>query len=72
MLAQPGITSPIVGISKLRQLHEQIAALEAGLNPEQMKTLNEGSTPEGLGFYRFFSGQMQQGIFGGVQVQGWR
>ncbi len=72
VLAQPGITSPIIGISKLRQLHEQIAALEAGLNPEQMKTLNEGSTPEGLGFYRFFSGQMQQGIFGGVQVQGWR
>jgi 1-deoxyxylulose-5-phosphate synthase len=41
VLAQPGITAPIVGASKMPQLEEAIAALDIGLTAEESTALEE-------------------------------
>ena len=41
VLHQPGITSPIVGASKLAQLDELVAALDLKLDAEELKALSE-------------------------------
>ncbi|MDP9180586.1 MAG: aldo/keto reductase [Chloroflexota bacterium] len=45
MLHKPGITSPIVGASKMYQLDEAIAASDLTLTPEEMKRLEESYIP---------------------------
>ena len=41
VLAQPGVTAPIVGASKMPQLEEALAALEMKLTPEECQQLEE-------------------------------
>jgi 1-deoxyxylulose-5-phosphate synthase len=41
LLAQPGVTSPIVGATKPHHLSDAIAAVEVRLAPEEIATLNE-------------------------------
>jgi 1-deoxyxylulose-5-phosphate synthase len=41
ILRQPGITAPIVGASKMRQLEEAVAALDLELTTEECKQLEE-------------------------------
>ena len=65
-LAQPGISSLILGAGKLEQLRDNLAALEVPLAPEQLQTLDDGSAPDGA----FFSPGLRRMIFGGVAVQG--
>ena len=43
--AQPGITAPIIGASKITQLDEAIAALDVRLSPEDLKALAEPYQP---------------------------
>ena len=43
--AQPGITAPIIGASKIAQLDEAIAALDVRLSPEDLKALAEPYQP---------------------------
>lgn len=51
LLAQPGLTAPIVGASKMYQLEEAVAALEIKLSPEEIKSLEEPYQPRPiLGF----------------------
>ncbi len=69
--AQSGITSPILGASKLKQLHDNLSSLEICLTPEQLRTLDDSSVldpafPDGI----FTS--INRSIFGGATVQGWR
>lgn len=45
LLAQPGVTSPIVGASKPHHLDEAIAATELKLSEAEVKALNEPYTP---------------------------
>lgn len=71
VMAQPGITSPILGASKLEQLHDQLAALDLVLTPEQMQRLDEGTALSGGGMDRFFKKGMRPAVFGGGTVQGW-
>lgn len=70
--AQPGITSLILGASKVEQLHDNIASLEINLNPEQSKVLEEGSALDPVYPYPIFSPKVNQGIFGGETVEGWQ
>ena len=65
-LAQPGVTSLILGATKLEQLQDNLASLEVTLTPEQMRTLNDVSAP-----VNFFSSGLKRMIFGGSNVQGW-
>jgi len=45
VLAQPGITSPIVGASKMYQLDEAIAATDITLSTEEVKRLEDPYIP---------------------------
>jgi aryl-alcohol dehydrogenase-like predicted oxidoreductase len=45
MLAKPGITSPIIGATKLAHLEQALAALELTLQPEQMAFLEQPYLP---------------------------
>jgi 1-deoxyxylulose-5-phosphate synthase len=45
LLAQPGITSPIIGATKLAHLEDALAALDLELTPEELASLGEHYTP---------------------------
>ena len=45
LLHKPGVTSPIVGASKMPHLEQAVAALEIGLSDEDMATLEEPYQP---------------------------
>ncbi|HEY9654530.1 MAG TPA: aldo/keto reductase [Crinalium sp.] len=70
--AQSGITSPILGVSKLEQLYDNLESLEIHLTPEQFQTLNESSALDPAFPYGIFTSEANRGIFGGAGVQGWR
>ena len=45
MLAQPGVSAPIIGASKLAHLDDAIHALDVTLTPEELKSLEEPYEP---------------------------
>ena len=65
--AQPGITSTLIGASKLTQLEDSLAALEINLTPPQLQALGSVSSP-GL---HFFSPDLRRVVFGDAEVEGW-
>ena len=67
-LAQPGISSTIIGASSVKQLQDNLDSLDITLNPEQLNKLDEASASEAV----FFTNDLKRLIFGGVNVQGWR
>jgi aryl-alcohol dehydrogenase-like predicted oxidoreductase len=67
-IAQPGVTSLLLGASRLSQLEDNIAALDLRLTPQQTEALSQASAGEP----DFFSPQMNRIVFGGVSVEGWR
>lgn len=69
--AQAGIASPILGASKLEQLHDNLSSLEIRLTPEQLQTLDESSALDPAFPYGIFTSEVNRGIFGGATVQGW-
>ena len=48
LLAQPGITAPIVGATKLSQLDDAVAALSLALSKEEMAELEAPYVPHGV------------------------
>ena len=70
--AQPGMTSLIIGASKVGQLHDNLASLEVQLSPEQLRALDEASALEPAFPYPIFTPAGNKGVFGGTTVQGWR
>ncbi|UOG73868.1 aldo/keto reductase [Hymenobacter tibetensis] len=69
--AQPGITSLILGASKLNQLHDNLKSLDIRLTPEQLQALNESSALDAAYPYGIFTPPVNRMIFGGVAVEGW-
>ncbi len=69
--AQPGITSPILGASKLEQLHDNLSSLDIRLTPKQLQTLDESSALDPAFPYGIFTKEINHSIFGGTTVQGW-
>jgi aryl-alcohol dehydrogenase (NADP+) len=45
LLAQPGVTAPIIGASKMQHLEEAVAALDLKLTDEERKSLEEPYQP---------------------------
>ena len=45
LLAQPGVTAPIIGASKMRHLEDAVAALRLKLDDAELKTLSEPYRP---------------------------
>jgi len=70
--AQPGITSLIMGASKLGQLHDNLASLEVQFTPGQLQALDEASALAPTFPYPIFTPAINKGIFGGHSVQGWQ
>lgn len=68
--AQPGITAPILGASKLEQLHDNLDSLDIRLTPDQLLSLDESSALDLAFPYGFTDDNVKRGIFGGVSVQG--
>lgn len=71
-LAQPGVTSLILGASKVEQLQSNLAALDLTLPPETLAALAGASGSDLTMMDRFFSPGLKKGVFGGTDVSGWR
>ena len=70
-MARSGITSTIIGASKLTQLESNIAATELTLSDDQMACLTEVSAPA-MGFSAgLTSPAIRRMVFGGNDVAGW-
>ena len=45
LLAQPGVTAPIVGVSKMQHLEDALGALQVSLSPEDLAALEAPYVP---------------------------
>ena len=68
---QAGITSTIVGATKLAQLNDNLASLDFAIPAELRKKLDDVSALEPAHPYMFFSGEIQSRIAGGVPIRAW-
>jgi aryl-alcohol dehydrogenase-like predicted oxidoreductase len=68
---QPGVTSTILGASKLSQLEDNLSAIEFNLDPELRKRLDEVSALPSIHPYMFFEPFIQGMIHGGTSVRAW-
>ncbi len=71
-MAQPGITTLTLGASRIDQLHDNLAALELTLTPEQLRELDRCSALDLAFPYGMATSEVGRMIFGGSAVQGWR
>jgi len=69
---QPGITSTILGASKLTQLEDNLSAIEFSIPIELRQRLDEISAPESVHPYVFFEPFIQGMIHGGTSVSAWK
>ena len=67
LLAQPGVTAPIMGARQPAQLLNNLGSLTIQFTAEQHKALNDVSMPT-----LFFTPGLKTMIFGGTAVQEWR
>jgi aryl-alcohol dehydrogenase-like predicted oxidoreductase len=65
---RPGVTSTIIGATKLNQLDDNLAALEFEIPGELAQKLEQASAPELVHPYIFFSPKMRAMITGGAKV----
>ncbi len=68
---QPGVTSTIIGATKLRQLEDNLAALSFEIPGELRDKLDEASALEAIHPYMFFQDVLQDRVRGGVKVTRW-
>jgi len=68
---QPGVTSTIIGATKIAQLDDNLAALDFTIPADLRKRLDEVSALGPTHPYVFFAEGIQQMISGGTTVRGW-
>lgn len=66
---RPGVTSTLLGASKLDQLEDNLGALSFDIPPELLARLDAVSRPEEVHPYLFFRPTMQSMVTGGTQVR---
>ena len=71
VVTQPGVTSTIIGATKMAQLDDNLAALGFEIPDELRNRLDEASQLESAHPYMFFSGVLQERVHGGVKVRRW-
>ena len=69
---QPGVTSTIIGATKLAQLEDNLAALGFTIPAELRHRLDEVSALPSAHPYLFFGGVLQAMINGNTSIQPWR
>ena len=70
-VTQPGITSTIIGATKVAQLEDNLGALDFTIPGELRKQLDEASAPEVVHPYTFYAPPFQSMITGGTSVEPW-
>ena len=68
---QPGVTSTIIGATKLSQLDHNLAALDFEIPAAHRKLLDEAGAPEPIQPYIFYGSNIQPMVTGGTSVQAW-
>ena len=68
---RPGVTSTIIGATKLAQLESNLASLALTLPADATARLDTASAIDPGHPYMFFSGPIQQMVHGGVRVRAW-
>jgi aryl-alcohol dehydrogenase-like predicted oxidoreductase len=68
---QPGVTSTIIGATKLKQLEDNLSALSFEIPAELRKKLDDASALEAIHPYMFFDEVLQGRVRGGVKVRRW-
>ena len=71
-MARPGVTSTVIGASKVAQLQSNLAATEIALSADQMRRLDDISAPAPGFSAGLTSPMIRRMIFGGHDVTGWR
>lgn len=70
---RPGVTSTLLGISRVAQLKDNVASLDLVLTPGQCAALDSASAMEQSTIHSLFSPQVRQhAVFGGSTVRAWR
>ena len=73
VMARPGVTSTLMGVSRLEQVADNIAALDTVLAPEHRAALDAASAPDQPMLYSLFTPTMRTNVvFGGSTVEPWR
>ncbi len=70
-LARAGVTSTLIGASKVAQIESNIAATEIRLDDEQLRRLDEASAPVPGFSASLTSRGLRRMVFGGREVTGW-
>ena len=71
VLGRPGVTSALLGVSRIEQLHDNFAALDLVLDAEHRAALDVASAAEARMLYALAKPPMrQQVVFGGAAVRG--
>ena len=70
-LGRPGVSSLIIGASRLDQLRENLGALDLTLTTEQVARLDAASAPEPGSPAAMFNPDIRRSIFGGHNVVDW-
>jgi aryl-alcohol dehydrogenase-like predicted oxidoreductase len=71
VITQPGVTSTIIGATKLAQLNDNLQAADITIPAELSKRLDEVSALEAIQPYTFFGQDIQPMITGGTSVRKW-
>jgi diketogulonate reductase-like aldo/keto reductase len=69
---QPGITSTIIGASKLAQLKDNLTSIEFTIPAELRRRLDEASALPSIHPYMFFESFIQGMISGGTAIDAWQ
>jgi aryl-alcohol dehydrogenase-like predicted oxidoreductase len=70
IMGRPGVASTLMGVSRIEQVAENIAALDVILAPEHRAMLDQASAPDQPMLYSLFTPAMRQhAIFGGSAVE---
>ncbi len=74
VLGRPGVASTLMGVSRVGQVADNVAALDVRLSPEHGAALDAASAPaDPRLLYSLFSPPVRRHVtFGGASVTGWR
>ena len=72
VIGRPGVTSTLIGVSRLDQISDNIAALAVSLSGEHRQALDRVSAGEQRMLYSLFTPSLRQhAVFGGSSVTAW-
>jgi aryl-alcohol dehydrogenase-like predicted oxidoreductase len=73
VVGRRGVTSTLMGVSRVEQVADNIAAMDVELSAEQRVALDRVSDPDPRMLYSLFTPSMRQhAVFGGSSVTPWR